>query len=60
MKTYTRPFSPSLKLGKNFKRMLDTVINKESRGKIKRIFLDAEQSFLSRTYIKPERIKDDE
>jgi hypothetical protein len=60
MKTNTRPFSPSLKLGKNFKRIISSVINKDKRGNIKRIFLDAEQSFLNRTYYKPERTKNDE
>lgn len=60
MKIYTKPFSPSLKLGKTFKRMLTSTLNKRTREQAKRMFLDAEQSFLSRTPYKPERNKNDE
>jgi hypothetical protein len=60
MKIYTKPFSPSLKLGKTFKRMVASTIDMKTRLQAKRMFLDAEQSFLNRTYYKPERTKNDE
>lgn len=60
MKIYTKPFSPSLKLSKTFKRMITTTRSLTQRLQAKRMFLDAEESFLKRAYIKPERTKNDE
>lgn len=59
MKSYTKPFSPALKLSKSFKRMLATMPNRKLYGHVKGMFLDAEQSLLNKTYIKPERTKDE-
>jgi len=56
MKIYTKPFSPSLKLSKSFKRMISSTKNLQQRLQAKRMFLDAEQSFLSRSFIKPEKV----
>lgn len=59
MKIYTKPFSPTLKLSKTFKRMLGSMPNRKLYGHVKGMFLDAEQSHLNKTYIKPERTNDE-
>jgi len=40
--------------------MVASTIDMKTRLQAKRMFLDAEQSFLNRTYYKPERTKNDE
>ena len=60
MKVYTKPFSASLKLSKSFKRMISSTVDITKRLQAKRMFLDAEQSFINRTPYKVERNKNDE
>ena len=50
-------YTSSLKLSKPFKRMISSTLNKEKRLKTKTMFLNATQSALNRSYIRPEKIE---
>ena len=56
MKIYKRPFSPTLKLSKTFKRMISSTLDRNIARHFKMMCLDAETSFINvRSFVKPER-----